>query len=70
MRLLADFVTRVKKVAKPDDTLLVMCRSGHRSAQAGNLLAEAGFRSVYNIPDGMERDWCRIPTAFSTASDW
>ena len=31
-----------------------MCRSGNRSAQAVNLLAEVGFRSVYNIMDGME----------------
>jgi rhodanese-related sulfurtransferase len=54
MRLLPDFVPRVKQVAKPDDTLLVMCRSGNRSAQAVNLLAEVGFRNVYNIMDCME----------------
>jgi rhodanese-related sulfurtransferase len=54
MRLPPDFVSRVKQVAKPDDTLLVMCRSGNRSAQTVNLLAEVGFRNVYNIMDGME----------------
>jgi rhodanese-related sulfurtransferase len=56
MTLLADFVSRVKEVARPDDTLMVMCRSGGRSAMAVNLLAAAGFRNVYNIVDGMEGD--------------
>jgi rhodanese-related sulfurtransferase len=51
-----DFVTGVMKVAKPADTLLVMCRSGGRSAMAVNKLTEAGFKNVYNITDGMEGD--------------
>jgi len=33
-----------------------MCRSGGRSAIAVNLLAQAGFKNVYNIVDGMEGD--------------
>jgi rhodanese-related sulfurtransferase len=56
MQPLPDFVARVRKVARPDDTLLVMCRSGGRSAIAVNLLAAAGFTTVYNITDGMEGD--------------
>jgi rhodanese-related sulfurtransferase len=56
MKLLPDFVSRVNEVAKPDDTILVMCRSGGRSAIAANLLAKAGFTHVYNIIDGMEGD--------------
>lgn len=56
MKLLPDFVERVSTVAQRDDTLLVMCRSGGRSAIAVNLLAQAGFRNVYNIVDGMEGD--------------
>ena len=54
MRLFPDFVSRVKQITKPDDTLLVTCWSGNRSAQAVNLLAEVGFRSVHNIMDGVE----------------
>jgi len=50
------FVTDVKKVAQPTDTLLVTCRSGGRSAIACNILAAAGFTNVYNITDGMEGD--------------
>jgi rhodanese-related sulfurtransferase len=41
MKPLPDFVTRVKEVAKPGDTVLVMCRSGGRSAIAVNLRAQA-----------------------------
>ncbi|MGL6109725.1 MAG: rhodanese-like domain-containing protein [Rubrivivax sp.] len=56
MRPYADFVDRVNQAAKPDDTLLVMCRSGGRSAIAVNMLAKAGFNNVYQIVDGMEGD--------------
>ena len=61
MSLLADFVERVQEVAGPDDTLLVMCRSGGRSAIAVNLLAKGGFKNVYNITDGMEGDAVKDP---------
>ena len=56
MQIIPDFVSRVQAVAKPDDTIMVMCRSGGRSAIAANLLAKAGFTKVYNIIDGMEGD--------------
>ena len=56
MKLLPDFVSRVSTVAKPDDTIMAMCRSGGRGAFAVNLLAQAGFKHVYNIVDGMEGD--------------
>jgi rhodanese-related sulfurtransferase len=61
MQPLPDFVSRVKKVAKPDDTLMVMCRSGGRSALAVNALGQAGFKNVYNITDGMEGDAVKDP---------
>ncbi len=51
-----DFVAQVKANYKPDDTILVTCRSGGRSKKSVDLLAEAGFKSVYNIIDGMEGD--------------
>jgi rhodanese-related sulfurtransferase len=56
MKPLMDFVARVQTIAKPDDTLMVMCRSGGRSAIAVNFLAKAGFKHVHNIIDGMEGD--------------
>ena len=46
MRPLADFVSRVQTFAKPEDTLMVMCRSGGRSAIAVNMLDKAGLQGV------------------------
>jgi len=63
MKPLPDFVARVSEVAKPDDMLMVMCRSGGRSAMAVNLLAKAGFTHVYNITDGMEGDAVTDPNS-------
>ena len=61
MKLLPDFASRVKEMARPGDTVLVTCRSGGRSALAANLLAKAGFSHVYNIVDGMEGDAVKDP---------
>ena len=61
MKPLADFVSRVSEVAKPEDTMMVMCRSGPRSAMAVNLLAKAGFKHVYQIIDGMEGEYVKDP---------
>jgi len=61
MKPLPDFVSRVKEVAAPDDMLMLMCRSGGRSAIAVNMLAQAGFTHVYNIVDGMEGDLVEDP---------
>jgi rhodanese-related sulfurtransferase len=40
----------------PNDTIVLICRSGDRSAAAANLRAEAGFRNVYSVVDGFEGD--------------
>jgi rhodanese-related sulfurtransferase len=56
-----DFISEVKRQFKPTDMLLVMCRSGDRSAMAVNALAKAGFVNVYNIIDGMEGDMVDDP---------
>lgn len=50
------FVARVKKAFRPTDTLVVMCRSGHRSAAAIEKLAKAGFKNLYNLHEGFEGD--------------
>lgn len=34
--------------------IILICRSGKRSVEAGNLLIEAGFKDVYNVLDGFE----------------
>ena len=56
MKPLLDFTSRVQTMAAPEDTLMVMCRSGGRGAIAVNMLAKAGFKNVHNIIDGMEGD--------------
>jgi rhodanese-related sulfurtransferase len=58
-----DFVSRVKELFAPADTLLVMCRSGGRSAVAVNALAQAGFERAYNVIDGFEGDKVDDPTS-------
>ena len=60
-KFLPDFVSRMSQVAKPDDTICALCRSGGRSAMAINLLAQAGYKNVYNIIDGMEGDSVEDP---------
>lgn len=56
-----NFLAQVREVAAPNDTILVMCRSGGRSAMAVDLLAENGFTNVYQITDGMEGDAIKDP---------
>jgi rhodanese-related sulfurtransferase len=40
----------------PDSPVVLICRSGDRSAAASNLMAEAGFKTVYTVVDGFEGD--------------
>ncbi len=64
MPLNPKFVDEVKNKFKPTDTILVMCRSGGRSAAAVNILAEAGYKNVYNIVDGFEGDALKFPGSY------
>lgn len=36
---------------------ILICRSGSRSKMAANLLAEQGFKNIYNIKNGFTYDW-------------
>jgi rhodanese-related sulfurtransferase len=51
-----DFVGAVKKHYAPNDTILVMCRSGDRSAEAVDALAKEGFTNAYSVVDSFEGD--------------
>jgi len=57
------FVGQVKQVAEPNDTILVICRSGNRSAVAVEMLARAGFERAYTVVDGFEGDRNSDPTS-------
>jgi rhodanese-related sulfurtransferase len=48
------FVGQVKKVASANRPVVLICRSGHRSVDAGLALEEAGFSEVYNVLEGFE----------------
>lgn len=57
----SDFVSlvsdRIKaKQMSKEDSIIVMCRSGDRSAKAVDLLAKAGYTKVYSVVDGFEGD--------------
>jgi rhodanese-related sulfurtransferase len=56
-----EFLALAKEVFSPSDVVMVMCRSGGRSATSVNLLAQGGFKQVYNIIDGMEGDAVNDP---------
>ncbi|MCK9530769.1 MAG: rhodanese-like domain-containing protein [Gammaproteobacteria bacterium] len=38
------------------DTVILMCRSGHRSSKAADLLTGLGYKNVYTMVDGYEGD--------------
>ena len=48
------FVSHVKKAAAVDRPIVLICRSGNRSIDAGRALEEAGFTQIYNVLHGFE----------------
>jgi rhodanese-related sulfurtransferase len=52
----SEFVGRFQQVASPDERVLVICRSGNRSAVAVDMLARAGYKNAYTVIDGFEGD--------------
>jgi adenylyltransferase/sulfurtransferase len=51
---LGDLMTRVNELDSADQ-IVFQCRSGARSAQAQQLLWDAGFRKTYNLVGGINR---------------
>jgi len=49
-----EFVAHVRKAASVDRPIVLICRSGNRSLDAGRALEEAGFTKVYNVLHGFE----------------
>ncbi len=48
------FVSHVKKAAHVSRPVVLICRSGNRSIDAGHALEAAGFTQVYNVLHGFE----------------
>ena len=60
-----NFVDEVRKKFNETDTIMVMCRSGVRSAMSVDKLVKAGFKNVYNIVDGFEGNKIDIPESYN-----
>lgn len=45
-KLQPDFMTKARKILKKDKPVAVYCRSGRRSADAAQLLAEEGYKVI------------------------
>ncbi len=51
------WLEKVKGVAKPDQPVIVICRSGNRTRVASQFLSQqAGYAKVYNVKNGI-RNW-------------
>lgn len=50
------FAKELESKAKKDQVILLLCRSGNRSALAAEAATKAGFEQVYNISEGFEGD--------------
>ena len=50
------FVAQVRAAADQTQPVVLICRSGNRSMDAGAALEEAGFTKVYNVLHGFEGD--------------
>jgi rhodanese-related sulfurtransferase len=48
------FLHQLREVAREEETLLLLCRSGVRSHRAAEAATAAGFRHAYNILEGFE----------------
>ncbi len=50
------FIREVSQIAKKEQPIILICRSGHRSIDAGNALIQEGFQQVYHVLEGFEGD--------------
>jgi rhodanese-related sulfurtransferase len=48
------FLHDLKAVAQPDETVLLLCRSGVRSHHAARVAHDAGYKNMFNVMEGFE----------------
>ena len=54
-----DWMSRLSKIAQPDDEVILICAVGNRSSVIGKFLSsKMGFDKVYNVTDGID-SWIR-----------
>lgn len=62
------WLAQLKGVASPEQPVILICRSGNRTrAVADYLVGEAGYRTVYNVRDGI-RAWAREGRSLTPAA--
>ena len=48
------WLEKAKLIAKPDQPVILICRSGNRTREASRFLSgQAGYRTVYNVSRGL-----------------
>ncbi|CAH2031446.1 Sulfurtransferase [Trichlorobacter ammonificans] len=57
------WLKKVRAVAPPDKPVILICRSGNRTAPAAKFLTDSGYATVYNVSQGII-PWIRagLPT--------
>ena len=63
MKANPNFIAEVGQKFKTSDTIVVICRSGNRSATAVNALASAGYKIAYSVIDGFQGDRVKDPAS-------
>ena len=48
-----DFLAKVQKVAAPDKPVALICRTGNRTRAGAEMLAQVGYKQVYNVTHGI-----------------
>lgn len=62
------WLEKVKGVAKPDQPVIIICRSGNRTKAASQMLSQqAGYQKVYNVKEGI-RAWAKEGRTMAPAS--
>ena len=62
------WLEKVKGVAKPDQPVIVICRSGNRTKAGSQMLVQqGGYQKVYNVKDGI-RAWAKEGRTMSPAA--
>ena len=64
----AAWLEKLKPIAKPDQPVILICRSGNRTKPASQFLSqEAGYAKVYNVKNGI-KGWVKEGGALTPAS--
>ncbi|WGZ96261.1 MAG: rhodanese-like domain-containing protein [Candidatus Thiothrix putei] len=49
----ADFLAKIQKVAPTDKPVALICRTGNRTRAGADMLAQVGYKQVYNVTNGI-----------------